>query len=60
SRKAFIGHLTGRASGPSRVSGSLAAVAAARRGGAAIVRVHDVRETVDFLRVLQAVEERRR
>jgi dihydropteroate synthase len=60
SRKAFIGQLTGRASGPSRASGSLAAVAAARRGGAAIVRVHDVRETVDFLRVLQAIEERRR
>jgi len=60
SRKAFIGHLTGRDSGPSRASGSLAAVAAARRGGAAIVRVHDVRETVDFLRVLEAIEERRR
>jgi len=60
SRKAFIGHLTGRESDPSRASGSLAAVAAARRGGAAIVRVHDVRETVDFLRVLQAIEDRQR
>jgi len=60
SRKGFIGHLTGRESGPSRACGSLAAVAAARRGGAAIVRVHDVRETVDFLKVLQAIEERRR
>jgi dihydropteroate synthase len=60
SRKKFIGHLTGREAGASRASGSLAAVAAARRGGAAIVRVHDVRETVDFLRVLQAIEERRR
>lgn len=60
SRKAFIGHLTGRASGASRASGSLAAVEAARRGGAAIVRVHDVRETVDFLKVLQAIEERAR
>jgi dihydropteroate synthase len=60
SRKGFIGHLTGRASGASRASGSLAAVAAARHGGAAMVRVHDVRETVDFLRVLQAIEERRR
>ena len=60
SRKAFIGHLTGRGSGASRASGSLAAVAAALRGGAVIVRVHDVRETVDFLRVLQAIEEKGR
>lgn len=56
SRKAFVGHLTGRASGSSRLSGSLAAVAAAARGGAVIVRVHDVPETVDFLRVLTAIE----
>jgi len=60
SRKGFIGHLTGRDSGPTRASGSLAAVAAAHHGGAAIVRVHDVRESVDFLRVLQAIEARRR
>jgi dihydropteroate synthase len=60
SRKAFIGHLTGRASGPDRAVGSLAAVAAAHRAGAAMVRVHDVRETVDFLRVLTAIEGKRR
>ena len=59
SRKAFIGHLTGRPNGPSRMPGSLAAVAAAYRGGAAMVRVHDVGETVDFLRVMVAIEERR-
>src|SRR6185312_15893313 len=45
SRKAFIGNLTGRAAGPERMVGSLAAVAAAFRGGAAVVRVHDVRQT---------------
>jgi len=56
SRKKFIGHLTGREAGPDRAAGSLAAVAAAYRGGAAMVRVHDVRETVDFLRVLDAIE----
>jgi dihydropteroate synthase len=56
SRKAFIGRLTGRDAGPARMPGSLAAVGAAMRGGAAIVRVHDVRETVEFLRVLQAIE----
>jgi dihydropteroate synthase len=59
SRKSFIGHITGRDAGPQRAVGSLAAVAAAMRGGAAMVRVHDVRETTDFLRVLQAIEERR-
>ncbi|MFL6246984.1 MAG: dihydropteroate synthase [Thermoanaerobaculia bacterium] len=58
SRKGFIGHLTGRPGGASRMAGSLAAVAAAHRGGAAIVRVHDVRETVDFLEVLNAVASR--
>ena len=41
------------------MAGSLAAVAAAHRGGAAIVRVHDVRETVDFLKVLRAIEAHR-
>jgi dihydropteroate synthase len=59
SRKAFIGHLTGRPSGPDRALGSLAAVAAAQRAGAAIVRVHDVRATVDFLKVLLAIEAKR-
>lgn len=58
SRKGFIGHLTGRPSGAPRMAGSLAAVAAAHRGGAAIVRVHDVRETVDFLKVLSSIEPR--
>jgi len=57
SRKKFIGHLTGRDAGPDRAAGSLAAVAAAARGGAAIVRVHDVRETVDFLKVMRAIDE---
>ncbi|HEX2062290.1 MAG TPA: dihydropteroate synthase [Thermoanaerobaculia bacterium] len=60
SRKAFFGHLTGQPGGAPRMAGSLATVAAAHRGGAATVRVHDVRETVDFLRVLHAIEERRR
>src|SRR5437660_1793991 len=58
SRKAFIGNLTGRAAGPDRMAGSLAAVVAAHRAGAALVRVHDVRETIDFLKVLNAIAER--
>ena len=56
SRKAFVGHVTGQPGGPARMAGSLGAVAAAAKGGASIVRVHDVRETADFLKVLQAIE----
>jgi dihydropteroate synthase len=55
SRKAFIGHLTGREAGRGRMAGSLAAVAAAFGAGAAFVRVHDVRETVDYLNVAEAI-----
>ncbi|MFA6956421.1 MAG: dihydropteroate synthase [Thermoanaerobaculia bacterium] len=55
SRKAFVGHVTGRSAGPERMAGSLAAVAAAATAGAAVVRVHDVRETVDFLKVWRAI-----
>jgi dihydropteroate synthase len=58
SRKKFIGTLTGRDAGADRIAGSLAAVAAAHRAGAALVRVHDVRATVDFLKVLDAIAER--
>jgi dihydropteroate synthase len=55
SRKAFLGHLTGQPAGPARLPGSLAAVAAAVLAGAAMVRVHDVRETVEFLKVLRPI-----
>lgn len=58
SRKGFIGNLTGRPAGPERMVGSLAAAAAAWRSGAAMVRVHDVRETIDFLKVYSAIAER--
>ncbi|HEV8628773.1 MAG TPA: dihydropteroate synthase [Thermoanaerobaculia bacterium] len=55
SRKSFIGELTG-APPAGRLAGSLAAVAWAARHGAAIVRVHDVADTVDFLKVYDAIE----
>ncbi len=55
SRKSTIGALTGREVGE-RTAGSLAAALAAVARGAAIVRVHDVRETVDALKVWRAVE----
>jgi dihydropteroate synthase len=54
SRKSTIGALTGRAL-DDRVAGSVAAALAAVARGAAIVRVHDVRETVDALKVWQAI-----
>ena len=54
SRKAFLGELTGRAVGE-RMPASLAAAAWAASRGAAIVRVHDVRETVDLLATWQAI-----
>ncbi len=59
SRKAFVRRFSGvaeDASSADRLPGSLAALAAARSGGAAIVRVHDVLESVRFLRMLAAIE----
>jgi dihydropteroate synthase len=56
SRKTTLGDLTGRDVGD-RVAASVAAAVIAATNGAAIVRAHDVRETVDALRVVQAVFE---
>lgn len=55
SRKSMIGALTGRVPAE-RVAGSIAGALAAVARGAAIVRVHDVADTVDALKVWQAVE----
>jgi dihydropteroate synthase len=54
SRKSSLGRLTGRAA-DDRVAASIAAMLAAVSRGAHIVRVHDVRETVDALAVWNAV-----
>jgi len=54
SRKGMIGLLTGRPM-EGRLAGSLGAALAAVAGGAAVVRVHDVPQTVDALRVWTAV-----
>jgi len=56
SRKATLGELTGR-DVDERVPASVAAAVIAVTRGAAIVRVHDVRETVDALRIAAAVME---
>lgn len=54
SRKGMFGALLGRPV-EERLAGSLAAALAAVDRGAAVVRAHDVRETLDALRVWQAV-----
>ena len=56
SRKSLIATLTGRCV-DQRLAGSLALALLAAQRGARILRVHDVGETVDVLRILQAVEE---
>jgi dihydropteroate synthase len=55
SRKSSLGAITGRPPGE-RLAASLAAALAAVARGASIVRVHDVRETVDALKVWTAIE----
>jgi dihydropteroate synthase len=57
SRKSSIGAVTGRDVPQERVAGSVAAALLAALRGAAIVRVHDVAETVDALAVLRASEQ---
>ena len=54
SRKRFIGELTGRPA-HLRTYGTAAAVTAAVLGGAAAVRVHDVAEMSDVVKVAQAI-----
>lgn len=54
SRKRLIGELTGR-DVPERLAGSLGAALAAWLNGASILRVHDVAETIDALRVFREV-----
>ena len=55
SRKRMIGEITGRPVGE-RAAGSVAAALIAVQNGAKIVRVHDVRETVDALKVFEALK----
>lgn len=55
SRKRTIGEITGRAV-DDRVAGSVAAALLAVQNGAKLVRVHDVKETVDALKVFLALK----
>ncbi|MEO8974931.1 MAG: dihydropteroate synthase [Casimicrobiaceae bacterium] len=56
SRKSMLGALAGRDVGE-RTAASIAAALAAIAHGASIVRVHDVRATVDAIRVWQAINQ---
>lgn len=55
SRKRFLGRLTGKDSPPDRILGTAATVALAAARGVSIVRVHDVAEMTDVLRVANAL-----
>lgn len=55
SRKSSLGAVTGRERPVDRVAASVAAALLAVERGARVVRVHDVRETVDALKVWQQV-----
>ncbi len=56
SRKSMLGAITGRDVGHRQTASVAAALIAVQRG-AAIVRVHDVRETVDALKIWNSVNE---
>ncbi len=55
SRKSMLGRITGQ-DVEQRLAASLSAALLAVQHGASIVRVHDVRETVDALKILNAVK----
>jgi dihydropteroate synthase len=55
SRKRFIGQLTGKDNPQERIFGTAAAVAMAVDKGASIVRVHDVAEMTDVVKLVNAI-----
>ncbi len=55
SRKSMIGSLLGEAPVNDRINGSLAAAVLAAAKGAAIIRTHDVRVTVEAMKVVSSV-----
>jgi dihydropteroate synthase len=57
SRKRFIGALAGEAPADQRLSGSLAAALKAVEQGAQIIRVHDVPETVQAIKVWRGMRD---
>jgi len=59
SRKRFIGALDGAAPSDQRLGGSIAAALWGAQAGVAAVRAHDVRETIQALKVWQAINSAR-
>jgi len=59
SRKAFIGKLTGKEKPTDRIFGTAATVALCAAAGVSIVRVHDVAEMTDVVKIINAVEHNR-
>ena len=55
SRKSFIGATIGRPGTENRLAGSLAATAVAVWNGAALIRTHDVAETIEAVRVAERI-----
>jgi len=56
SRKSFIGKILGDAPADKRLQGSLASAAVAVWNGARILRVHDVKETLETIKVVEAIK----
>jgi dihydropteroate synthase len=56
SRKTFLMRLTRPGPPKDRLAASVAATVEAYRAGASLLRVHDVAETVDALKIVQAIE----
>jgi dihydropteroate synthase len=59
SRKSFLAAVTGRKDPEQRLAGSLAATALAVAEGAALIRTHDVADTVDAVRVAERLRRTR-
>lgn len=55
SRKSFIGKITGKENPAERIFGTAATVALCAAAGVSIIRVHDVVEMVDVVRVTNAI-----
>ena len=56
SRKSFIGAITGRRNPIERLAGSLGATAIAVWNGANIIRTHDVKETLDAIKIAHFIK----
>jgi len=60
SRKRFIGQITGKETPAERIFGTAATVALCAAAGVSVVRVHDVAEMVDVVKVVEEVNRKSR